>query len=193
MSEQAQGGRPSNGCVNTRTLGGFMRPALLKALVVPISAALFLGCGDEHRKLPLEPVFVVAADAHGRDAFTWSEPVWLGPVVNSTARDWRPVLSTDGRRLYFHSNRTGGLGGFDIWVSRRAGANCPWETPVNLGAPLNTARDDGDPAFTPDMHIIFFGSDEGHGGAGRGDIFISRRDDSQYDSSLQGPVKLWSD
>ncbi|MEX2234840.1 MAG: hypothetical protein WD824_21940, partial [Cyclobacteriaceae bacterium] len=37
------------------------------------------------------------------DKFSWSDPVWLGPVVNSTARDWRPLLSTDGLRLYFHS------------------------------------------------------------------------------------------
>src|SRR5258705_13000122 len=100
MSEQAQAGRPSNGCVNTRTLGGFMRPALLKALVLPISAAPFLGWGDEHGKLPLVPVFVVAADAHGRDAFNWSAPVWLGPVVDSTPRDGRPLLSRHGRRPY---------------------------------------------------------------------------------------------
>jgi WD40-like Beta Propeller Repeat len=120
----------------------------------------------------------------------WSEPVWLGPVVNSPARDWRPVLSTDGRRLYFHSNRDGGLGGFDIWVSRRAGTNCPWEPPKSLGPPLNTARDDGDPAFTPDMRVVFYSSDEGHGGAGRGDILVSRRADPNDDFAWEQPVNL---
>src|SRR6185503_19179940 len=74
--------------------------------------------------------------ASAADPEAWSEPVWLGPIVNSPARDWRPVLSTDGRELYFHSDRAGGLGGFDIWASHRDGPNCPWQAPTNLGAPI---------------------------------------------------------
>jgi len=158
---------------------------------------LLLGACAGKDELPSEPQGRIAASPTsgpanlvGLDAFTWSEPVWLGPVVNSPARDWRPVLSSDRLRLYFHSNRGGGLGGFDIWVSRRAGGGCPWETPVNLGPPLNTARDDGDPEFTPDGRVVFYSSVEGHGGAGRGDILISRRADPHDDFAWEQPVNL---
>ena len=82
-------------------------------------------------ELPSAPPFSLTASLSGRDAFPWSDPVWLGPVVNSSARDWKPSLSPHGLSLYFHSNRVeaGGLGGFDIWVSRRAGPNCPGRRP----------------------------------------------------------------
>ncbi len=171
-----------------------MRPVFKNALVSLPSAALLLllACDIKHEKLPSEPVFGVA-DVHGRDAFAWSEPVWLGPVVNSSARDWKPSLSPHGLSLYFHSNRPGGLGGFDIWVSRRAGPNCPWQAPVDLGSPVNTPRDDGDANFTPDGHVLFFSSDEGHGGAGAGDIFMARRVDPNDDFGWGEPVNLGPD
>ncbi len=50
----------------------------------------------------------------------WSEPVNLGPVVNSSSKDSGPYLSADGLELYFHSTRPNGLGGNDIWLARRA-------------------------------------------------------------------------
>lgn len=160
-----------------------------------MALVLTLACGIDEQSLPAAPVPDVGAsrpEAVGRDTFTWSVPVWLGPVVNSSARDWRPVESNDGLRLYFHSNRPG-FGGFDIWMSRRAGPNCAWEAPVNLGATVNTARDDGDPAFTPDSRVLFFASDGGHGGAGRGDILVSHRADPDDDLAWEAPVNLGGD
>jgi hypothetical protein len=49
----------------------------------------------------------------------WSVPVNLGPVVNSAANDGRPAISFDGTELYFHSNRPGGFGALDLYVSTR--------------------------------------------------------------------------
>ncbi len=49
----------------------------------------------------------------------WSEPTNLGPVVNSGANDMRPSLSWDGTALYFQSNRPGGSGALDLWVTTR--------------------------------------------------------------------------
>lgn len=49
----------------------------------------------------------------------WSTPVNLGPLVNSSVSDMRPSLSWDGTTLYFQSNRPGGSGGVDIWVTTR--------------------------------------------------------------------------
>jgi len=50
----------------------------------------------------------------------WSTPVNLGAVVNTTAFDGGPALSFDGTTLYFHSNRLGGVGGNDLYVTTRA-------------------------------------------------------------------------
>ena len=132
------------------------------------------------------------AQAFFADPFPWSDPVWLGPVVNSSAADWRPVLSPDGLSLYFHSNRPGGLGDFDLWVSRRAGPQCPWQAPVDLGPPVNTALGDGDAEFSPDGLTLFFSS-SGHGGAGYADIFVSRRSDPNDDAGWGEPINLGSD
>lgn len=171
-----------------------MRPCFDTTVARLALLALMCGCGPDAGNLPSaitpritpQPTSDVTS---ALAAFPWSEPVWLGPVVNSSASDWRPVLSSDGLKLYFHSNRAGGEG-FDIWVSRRTAAGCPWETPVNLGKPVNTARNDGDPAFTPDGRVLFYSSDEGHGGAGRGDILMSRRADARDDFAWEQPVNL---
>ena len=54
------------------------------------------------------------------DFSDWSAPVNLGPVVNSTFAEGGPAISKDGLSLYFHSERPGGEGSTDIWVSQRA-------------------------------------------------------------------------
>src|SRR2546426_8181165 len=72
----------------------------------------------------------------------WSEPVNLGSIINTTFNEQGPSLSNDELSLYFGSDRPGGFGGFDIWVSRRACTDCPWEAPVNLGPVVNSAFDE---------------------------------------------------
>jgi WD40 repeat protein len=74
----------------------------------------------------------------------WDAPVNLGPVINSAATEFRPSLSTDGHLLFLQSNRPGGHGGSDIWVSHRTGSteDLDWEQPVNLGPGVNTAGDE---------------------------------------------------
>jgi hypothetical protein len=64
---------------------------------------------------------------------------------------------------------------------------------VDLGPPVNTALDDGDASFTPDGRVLFFSSDEGHGGAGAGDIFMARRVDPNDDFGWGEPVNLGPD
>lgn len=153
--------------------------------------ALLAACESDSPEGPATRARMVALAA-SPDVFSWSEPVWLGPVVNSAAADWRPSLAPDGLSLYFHSNRPGGLGDFDLWVSRRAGPDCPWQAPLNLGAPVNTAGGDGDAEFTPDGRVLFFSS-TGHGGAGLGDIFMSRRSDPNEDSGWGEAINLGPD
>src|SRR5438132_12554833 len=67
----------------------------------------------------------------------WSEPVNLGPVVNTSSSDRIPALSPDGLSLYLSSNRPGGIGTEDIWVSQRASLNDSWDLPQDLGPSIN--------------------------------------------------------
>ncbi len=69
----------------------------------------------------------------------WSRPVPIGSDVNTTFSDDTPFLAADGKTLYFSSDRPGGLGSHDIYMSRRLDDSWQkWSTPVNLGAPVNT-------------------------------------------------------
>ena len=171
-----------------------MRHQALASITCPVAFLLSVACAPEERPLPVAPGFELTAtlsEQGAHDPFGWSDPVWLGPVINSTARDWRPVESDNGLSLYFHSNRPG-MGDFDIWVSHRAAANCPWEAAVNLGPTINTALGDGDPAFTPGGQTMFFAS-AGHGSTGEADIFVSRRMNASDDLSWDAPVNLGPD
>jgi hypothetical protein len=90
----------------------------------------------------------------------WSTPVNLGPVVNSALAEQGPALSGDSLSLYFYStNRPGGSGSDDIWVSQRPTVSAPWGAPVNVGPTINTASRDYVPAFSSDGHWMFFASD----------------------------------
>lgn len=77
---------------------------------------------------------------------SWSEPVNLGPVINTPLNEESPFLSPDGSRLYFSSQGHNTMGGFDLYYSERW-ANGNWGKPVNVGYPLNSTDDDI--AFSP--------------------------------------------
>ena len=103
---------------------------------------------------------------------SWSPPVNLGPIINSPFLDGNPVISKDGRSLYFASNRPG-VGGNDIWVAYRESVDSPWSPPVNLGS-INTTFNEVAPALSRDEHYLFFVSNR-PGGAGGADIWVSFR------------------
>lgn len=86
-----------------------------------------------------------------------------------------PSLSADGKTMYFSSNRPDGLGGWDIYVSRRIGET--WTTPENLGAVVNTAGNEISPFFLGNS--LFFSSDWHHGFGGL-DIFRAERNDNEW-------------
>ena len=108
----------------------------------------------------------------------WTPPANLGAPVNT--RNWEslPALSADGNTLYFSSNRPGGLGGKDLYVSRRVRGG-GWSEPENLGAPVNTAADDQSPFLHPDGRSLYFMS-QGHPGMGGYDLFVSRLEGKQW-------------
>jgi hypothetical protein len=91
-----------------------------------------------------------------RGDFTFGTPTNLGPTVNSTYQDYLPVISPDGLELYFTSNRPGGYGGFDIWVTKRASLNDPWGPPQNLGPQVNSSGWDEPGSLSPDGLTLYF-------------------------------------
>lgn len=104
---------------------------------------------------------------------TWQKPTNLGEMVNSAGWDSQPSISADGKTLYFASNRRGGLGGSDIWFTKLL-PNGEWDVPKNLGAPINTRKDEYAPFIHADNQTLYFTSD-GHPGLGNQDIYFSRR------------------
>ena len=78
------------------------------------------------------------------------------PSLNSPADDVGAVPSSDGRQLFLYSNRPGGAGGFDIYVSKWKDGN--WTPPVNVGTPVNSTADEYDPAISPDGRSLYFAS-----------------------------------
>jgi Tol biopolymer transport system component len=104
----------------------------------------------------------------------WGKPVNLGPTLNSSAWDLSARESADGLTLLFHSQRSYGLGGMDIWMSTRATKNDPWGPPVNLGAPVNSSANDGEAVITADGLTLFFSSDRA-GGIGTDDLWVTTR------------------
>ena len=85
----------------------------------------------------------------------WTEPEPLS-AVNSEYEDLGPEPSANGTLLYFYSDRRGGLGGYDLWVSRM-GPN-GWQTPTNLGGLVNSEHNDYGPAITADGETLYFSS-----------------------------------
>jgi len=105
----------------------------------------------------------------------WGIPTNLGPVVNSTRDDLGPCISSDGLSLYFYSNRPGGSGLEDIWVTTRQSISEPWAEPVNLGPNVNDYDLDGDVSLSPDELTLFFTSWGRPGSLGRLDIWFMTR------------------
>lgn len=105
----------------------------------------------------------------------WTEPVSLGKNINS--KSWEPSvsISADGKMLYFTSDREGGFGGTDIYMSRVL-PNGDWSLPVNMGPAINTEFDEDAPFIHPDGKTLFFSS-KGHMGMGGFDVFFSSKND----------------
>jgi len=83
-----------------------------------------------------------------------------------------PSISKDGKRMYFCSDRPGGLGGMDIY-SVELENGLPKGAPVNLGNKVNTSQHEAFPYFHSEENLLFFSS-EGHSGLGGLDVFVSK-------------------
>jgi outer membrane protein OmpA-like peptidoglycan-associated protein/Tol biopolymer transport system component len=103
----------------------------------------------------------------------WSSRMNAGPKVNSEFWESAPCLSPDKTELYFSSDRPGGYGGIDLYVSRLL-ANGRWSEAINLGPVINTAGDETGPFMHADNQTLYFTSN-GHPGYGGEDIYMAKR------------------
>jgi hypothetical protein len=117
---------------------------------------------------------------------TWQPVTNLGTVINTSSIEFSPALSPDGQDLYFASNRAGGTGGWDIWVSHLFEGS--WQTPVEV-AEVNSAQSERGPFVTADGQKLYFVSTR-TGGQGDYDIYVSEWAGSAWGAptAISGPV-----
>ena len=119
-----------------------------------------------------------------RSDSVWSVPESFGATINTPDFEGMPWLSADNRELYFCSNRPGGYGGFDLYVTRFEEGL--WQAPRNLGPEINTAGNEGSPYLHIDGQTLYFSSD-GLQGMGGKDLFMCRRIN---DTTWSKPVNM---
>ena len=105
----------------------------------------------------------------------WSEPADFGPAINTEYHESSACLSTDGTKLYFVSDKPGGFGGRDIYVSTFDIAENTWGQSQNLGSIINSEYDEEGVFLHPDNKTLFFASNGGRSIGGY-DIFKSEND-----------------
>ncbi|MFA5669679.1 MAG: OmpA family protein [Balneolaceae bacterium] len=140
----------------------------------------------------------------------WTTPVPLPRTINTAMSEVWPFLNSDGRTLYFSSKGHPGLGGYDLFMSRRIGDGWDnWTTPVNLGKSINSVLDDSDLTVPASGTVAYFKRETtGEGdGYGKDDIFrlilpASMRPDpvvtiygniTNQNDSLIAATLFWSD
>ena len=172
-----------------------MKNLFLFFLSLIFFATVMPGCKREHLVDEREALTALDAGsiketpAFAHDRGEWTVPVHLGPEVNSPSRELGAEISADGLSLYYNSDRPVVTNGpFDIYVSRRACLECPWEQAQNLGQPINGLGNDGAPALSHDGHLLFFSSNrDGLGGL---DLWVSRRKNPNDDFGWEAPINL---
>ncbi|HPQ08269.1 MAG TPA: OmpA family protein [Bacteroidia bacterium] len=150
------------------------------AIVTPDEVMLFTRWSDFRR----EDIYIYAAKMNNGKFY---ESFKLNQNVNIPGyKSMHPFVTMDGRKLFFSSNRPGGLGGMDIWVCE-IDEEGVIGTPKNLGHPVNTIGDEVTPFFHQISQTLFFSSN-GHPGLGGLDIFKSHYDEDN--STFEFPKNL---
>jgi outer membrane protein OmpA-like peptidoglycan-associated protein/tetratricopeptide (TPR) repeat protein len=103
------------------------------------------------------------------DSGEWSTPVPLNETINTPGDEMSVFIHPDNQTLYFSSNGHPGMGGLDIFFSRRQDDGS-WGTPENIGYPINSTNDENSFLVSPDGKIAYFASDK-EGGRGGLDLY----------------------
>jgi hypothetical protein len=173
------------------TLGKWLAPEVLKK---PINTLGYDACtgisadgsimmiyrNDEIGEAVGGELYLTKLSSNGK----WKKPERLPKPISSTYYEDGACISSDGKTLYFISERPKGLGRGDIYISKKTAEG--WSEPVNIGAPVNTAFDENGLYLTPDGKTLFFCSN-GPESMGFYDIFKTTLQDNGTWSS---PVNI---
>jgi hypothetical protein len=118
---------------------------------------------------------------------TW-QPAQPMTALNTAANEVGPLLSPDGKQLYFYSDRPGGLGGTDIYVTSQT-ADGGWDKPQNLGPTVNSIAHEYDPAISPDGLSLYFASNRTDKTAKR-IADANKSDDQEWNVTLRAQLDL---
>jgi outer membrane protein OmpA-like peptidoglycan-associated protein/Tol biopolymer transport system component len=111
-----------------------------------------------------------------RNTIGWDEFKKINGPVNAPEHwDSQPTISFDGMDIIFASNRPGGYGGVDLYVTRKK-PDGSWGVPENLGPEINTKENELTPFLHSDSKTLYFSS-KGHKGLGGYDIFMAKQDE----------------
>jgi len=112
----------------------------------------------------------------------WTDPQPLTSTINSKYKESHASISPEQDILYFTSDRPGGFGGLDIYMSKKL-PNGKWGLPQNLGAEINTEYDEESPYIHADGVSLFYSS-KGKGSMGGYDIFFNTLEDGKWTESI---------
>jgi Tol biopolymer transport system component len=153
--------------------------------LVIFCACAFVGCHGTDSVTEMRAPRARMADLEPTE---WSVPVSLGPSINSASNDVQVGIAPNGKTLYVASNRPGGVGDVDIWVSSKQ-PDGSWGSLVNVGPPVNSSALEASPTLSIDGHYLYFASRR-PGGLGGLDCWRSHRADPSDDFAWETPENL---
>ncbi len=183
----SDGQYPEKICVSTLSNNGWSQAEMLKT---------FFKKNDHESAVSISPdgksMFLFKNDFDGKNLYLsefrdniWGDPSRMPDPINSLSDETHCSLSADESTLFFTSDRPGGFGGLDIYLSKKK-LDGTWGTPKNLGPQINTSYDEETPFIYLDGKTLYFSS-EGHNSMGMFDVFYSVMNP---DSSWIEPINL---
>jgi hypothetical protein len=148
--------------------------------ISPDGKQIFIYKNDANGESRGGDIYVSRMSSSGK----WGAPKSVGKPINTTYWEGGACVSPDGKSLYLISERPGGMGHGDIYVAQRK-TRTEWDTPVNIGAPVNTEEDEGGLFLASDGKTLFFSS-KGHNSMGNYDIFKTTLENGKWST----PVNL---
>lgn len=157
-----------------------MKQLLHATFLVALAAILFAGVGQS--------LYAQPGDGKGNDGGTAGDQKFqefiirnLGPMINSPSLEYAPTITADGKTLYYVSNRVGGVGGHDFWVTtKKDRLDTVYTEPYNLGAPVNTTLNEGVASISADGQVIYFTACNRDDGLGDCDLYEAELEGTEW-------------
>lgn len=174
-----KGGKPNQGTIHVDTFGVQKNEIYPPRFPSPVIGEK----GDIYLQLFNDSTLVFSSQREGgyggydiyvsyKKKGKWSDPVNLGPEVNSAYDEISPFITADGLTLYFSSNGLNSIGGFDVFKSAFDISTGVWSHPKNLLIGINSASDDTHYKIASDGQYAYFQSTR-KSGYGKGDLYFA--------------------